>query len=360
MATRGGMEMAQEARDARYREYLNLLDQAGGMDFGLGIPREQYENTVNRLKALYGEFGLPEGFIPSGMGGQLFNILDIESPSPRVGIGDDIRVLDRDGNVVRGGTNDYPFVDDNNNPLILSPTGVVTGNPTVGSTEGGDGPPGTITDRLNYGTGNNGINTLSGLLKDTIKSKRPPMTTATTTPTPANNEGIQTLTNTYVPPTNIDQQAADQVMKAGQTNVAAQNLASQQAATYADMFKPRTTTEDTSDVGTGGDDATGGTDTSGTGGTTNTDGGATVSVGGTTNTGLNTQDLINDYLQTQGININDLNNPAIDYYNIGNLGFDPFNVNNFINPMNNIDFSSLPAGTEPLGFAPVGIATLGR
>ena len=175
--------------------------------------------------------------------------------------------------------------------------------------------------------------------------------------------GIQTLMNTYSPPTNIDQQAADQVMRAGQTNVAAQNLANQQAATYANMFPPRTTqttppAEDTSDVGTGGDD-TSGADSSGTGGTTSTDGGATVSVGGTTNTGLTTQDLINDYLQSQGININDLNNPDVDYYNIGNLGFDPFNVNNFINPMNTIDFSSLPAGTAPLGFAPIGIATLG-
>ena len=170
--------------------------------------------------------------------------------------------------------------------------------------------------------------------------------------------GIQTLMNTYSPPTNIDQQAADQVMRAGQTNVAAQNLANQQAATYANMFPPRMTTEDTSDVGTGGDD-TSGADPSGTSGITSTDGGAFVSVGGTTNTGLTTQDLINDYLQSQGININDLNNPAIDYYNIGNLGFDPYNVNNFINPMNTIDFSSLPAGTAPQGFAPIGIASLG-
>ena len=158
--------------------------------------------------------------------------------------------------------------------------------------------------------------------------------------------GIQTLMNTYTPPTDIYAQAADQTMRAGQTNVAAQNLANQQAATYANMFPPRVTTEDTSDVGTGGADATSGTDTSGT--------------GGTTNTGLTTQDLIDDYLQSQGVDMRDLNNPAIDYYNIGNLGFDPFNINTFINPMNTIDFSSLPAGTAPLGFAPVGIATLGK
>ena len=181
--------------------------------------------------------------------------------------------------------------------------------------------------------------------------------------------GIQTLMNTYSPPTNIDQQAADQVMRAGQTNVAAQNLANQQAATYANMFPPRMTTEDTpptddtSDVGTGGDDATSGTGTSETGGTTSTDGGATVTVGGTTNTGLTTQDLIDDYLQSQGLNMNNLN-PAIDYYNIGNIGFNPLGNNNFYNPMNStIDFSSLPIVTDPnapLGFAPVGIATLGR
>ena len=170
--------------------------------------------------------------------------------------------------------------------------------------------------------------------------------------------GIQTLMNTYTPPTDIYAQAADQTMRAGQTNVAAQNLANQQAATYANMFSPRVTTEDTSDVGTGGDDATSGTDTSGTGGTTSTDGGATVTVGGTTNTGLTTQDLIDDYLQSQGVDMRNLNNPAIDYYNIGNLGFDPFNINTFINPMNTIDFSSLPTGTAPQGFAPIGIASL--
>jgi len=172
--------------------------------------------------------------------------------------------------------------------------------------------------------------------------------------------GIQTLMNTYSPPTNIDQQAADQVMRAGQTNVAAQNLANQQAATYANMFPPRTTqttppAEDTSDVGTGGDDTSGADDTT----FENPDSDVFLTTGGTTNTGLTTQDLIDDYLQSQGINMRDLNNPAIDYYNIGNIGFDPYNVNNFINPMNTIDFSSLPDGTAPQGFAPIGIASLG-
>lgn len=184
--------------------------------------------------------------------------------------------------------------------------------------------------RLNYGTSSSGGTDYQD-------------TSTMSTQTPAYNEGIQTLVNTYVPPTNIDQQAADQVMRAGQTNVAAQNLANQQAATYANMFGPRMTTEDTTDVGTGGDD---------TSGTVNT---------GTTNTGLTTQDLINDYLQSQGLNMNNLN-PAIDYYNIGNIGFNPLGNNNFYNPMNStIDFSSLPIVTDPnapKGFAPIGIASL--
>ncbi len=98
--------------------------------------------------------------------------------------------------------------------------------------------------------------------------------------------GIQTLMNTYSPPTNIDQQAADQVMRAGQTNVAAQNLANQQAATYANMFPPRTTqttppAEDTSDVGTGGDDTSGADDTT----FENPDSDVYLTTGGTTNTG---------------------------------------------------------------------------
>ena len=203
--------------------------------------------------------------------------------------------------------------------------------------------------RLNYGTSSSGGTDYQD-------------TSTMSTQTPAYNEGIQTLVNTYVPPTNIDQQAADQVMRAGQTNVAAQNLANQQAATYANMFPPRTTqatppTDDTSGVGTGGDDTSGADDTT----FENPDSDVVFTTGGTTNTGLSTQDLINDYLQSQGLNMNNLN-PAIDYYNIGNIGFDPFN--NFYNPMNStIDFSSLPIVTDPnapKGFAPVGIATLGR
>jgi hypothetical protein len=205
--------------------------------------------------------------------------------------------------------------------------------------------------RLNYGTSSSGGTDYQD-------------TSTMSTQTPAYNEGIQTLVNTYVPPTNVDQQAADQVMRAGQTNVAAQNLANQQAATYANMFPPRTTqatppTDDTSGVGTGGDDTSGADDTT----FENPDSDVVFTTGGTTNTGLSTQDLINDYLQSQGLNMNNLN-PAIDYYNIGNIGFNPLGNNNFYNPMNStIDFSSLPIVTDPnapKGFAPVGIATLGR
>ena len=203
--------------------------------------------------------------------------------------------------------------------------------------------------RLNYGTSSSGGTDYQD-------------TSTMSTQTPAYNEGIQTLVNTYVPPTNIDQQAADQVMRAGQTNVAAQNLANQQAATYANMFPPRTTqatppTEDTSGVGTGGDDTSGADDTT----FENPDSDVVFTTGGTTNTGLSTQDLINDYLQSQGLNMNNLN-PAIDYYNIGNIGFNPLGNNNFYNPMNStIDFSSLPIVTDPnapKGFAPIGIASL--
>jgi len=220
----------------------------------------------------------------------------------------------------------------------------------------------TKLGRLNYGTSSSG------------RTDYQTPSTATTMPTqtaPAYNEGIQTLVNTYAPPTDISSQVAAQNVRAGNTNAAAQTLAEQQAATYANMFAPRTTeatpTEDTTDVGTGGDD-TSGTDTSGTvnTGTTSADGGVTTGgVATTTNTGLTTQDLIADYLQSQGISMDSLNNPAIDYYNIGNPGmnpggFDPFNNNTFFTPMNTIDFSSLPDGTTPQGFRPVGIATLGK
>jgi len=215
--------------------------------------------------------------------------------------------------------------------------------------------------RLNYGT---------GLSRPETRSMPgiPPMP-----PPPAYNEGIQTLVNTYVPPTDIYTQAADQRVRAGQTNVAAQNLANQQAATYADMFTPRTTadttTEDTSGVNTGGDDTSGidpsVTDTTGTGSTTSADGGVTIGgVGTTTNTGLTTQDLIEDYLQSQGISMDSLNNPAIDYYNIGNAGFipgafDPFSNTPFFTPANTVNIpSGVPRETLPRGFAPIGIETL--
>ena len=154
--------------------------------------------------------------------------------------------------------------------------------------------------------------------------------------------GIQTLVNTYTPPTDIPTQVAAQNVRAGNTNAAAQTLANQQALTYAGMFAPNTTadttttTEDTTDVGTGGDDASGGgdtstnpsTDTGGSGTVISADGGLTVGpvVGGTTNAGLTAQDLVDDYFESQGITTDALtgvNPEVLNYINTANLGFDP-------------------------------------
>ena len=186
-------------------------------------------------------------------------------------------------------------------------------------------------NRLNYGTSGSG------------KTDYLTPSTETTMPTqtaPAYNEGIQTLVNTYAPPTDIPTQIAAQNVRAGNTNAAAQTLAEQQAATYANMFGPRTTeattTEDTTDVGTGGDDASGGgdpstdpsTDTGGSGTVISADGGLTVGpvVGGTTNAGLTAQDLIEDYLESQGVTtdiLTGVDTDTLSYLNTSNLGYDP-------------------------------------
>jgi hypothetical protein len=55
-------------------------------------------------------------------------------------------------------------------------------------------------------------------------------------PAPMYNEGIQTLVNTYAPPTDIDTQAAKQVARAAQTNLPAQNLANQQANAFRNLL----------------------------------------------------------------------------------------------------------------------------
>jgi len=152
--------------------------------------------------------------------------------------------------------------------------------------------------------------------------------------------GIQTLVNTYTPPTDIPTQIAAQNVRAGNTNAAAQTLAEQQAATYANMFGPRTTeatpTEDTSDVNTGADDASGGgdpstdpsTDTGGSGTVISEDGGVSVGpvVGVAPNTGVSTQDLIQDYIESQGVTtdvLTGVNPEVLEYINTANLGFDP-------------------------------------
>ncbi len=55
-------------------------------------------------------------------------------------------------------------------------------------------------------------------------------------PAPMYNEGIQTLVNTYAPPTDIDTQAAKQVAKAAKTDLPAQNLANQQANAFRNLL----------------------------------------------------------------------------------------------------------------------------
>jgi len=233
-------------------------------------------------------------------------------------------------------------------------------------------------DRLNYGTLGSG------------RTDYLTPSTATTTPTqtaPAYNEGIQTLVNTYTPPTDISSQVAAQNVRAGNTNAAAQTLAEQQAATYANMFAPRTTeatpTEDTSDVNTGGDD-TSGTDTSGP-------------VFGTLPKGVSSQDLIDDYLQSQGVTASTLSGVNFDIPSYtGDLGIDAsiadamggtdmgMGGNAEINPLTNRPFSQpffrpqdIPLmetptidymnsfnprtdgfGQMPQGFVPMGIETL--
>jgi hypothetical protein len=101
-------------------------------------------------------------------------------------------------------------------------------------------------------------------------------------------------------------------------------------------MSPIDNTEDTSDYtdagGIGEDGDGGGGNVGGGGGGSGTnvsaDGGVSVGpvVGGTTNTGLSTQDLIDDYLNSQGITTDVLtgNNPEIlDYIDSSNIGYDP-------------------------------------
>ena len=55
-------------------------------------------------------------------------------------------------------------------------------------------------------------------------------------PPPMHNEGIQTLVNTYAPPTDIDTQAAKQVARAAKTDLPAQKLANQQANAFNQLL----------------------------------------------------------------------------------------------------------------------------
>jgi hypothetical protein len=86
-----------------------------------------------------------------------------------------------------------------------------------------------MAERLNYGT--MGFNNQQ--YGDYEKLQQMPAYTA---PPPKYNEGIETLVNTYSPPTDIQAQAAEQRTRASQVNTPAQNLANQQANAFNQLL----------------------------------------------------------------------------------------------------------------------------
>ena len=86
-----------------------------------------------------------------------------------------------------------------------------------------------MAERLNYGT--MGFNNQQ--YGDFEKLQQMPAYTA---PPPKYNEGIETLVNTYSPPTDIQAQAAEQRTRASQVNTPAQNLANQQANAFNQLL----------------------------------------------------------------------------------------------------------------------------
>jgi hypothetical protein len=135
-------------------------------------------------------------------------------------------------------------------------------------------------------------------------------------------QGVQ-----FAPQTSIDPYAAF-------TGSAPQGLVQSAYNPYPVQPMSMSPIDDTSDYtdagGIGEDGDGGGGNVGGEGGGTNVsaDGGVSVGpvVGGTTNTGLSTQDLIDDYLNSQGITTDVLtgNNPEIlDYIDSSNIGYDP-------------------------------------
>tara|TARA_R100001443_G_scaffold26525_1_gene39786 strand:- start:11497 stop:12174 length:678 start_codon:yes stop_codon:yes gene_type:complete len=86
-----------------------------------------------------------------------------------------------------------------------------------------------MVERVNFGT--MGFNNQQ--YGDLEKLEQMP---AYTPPPPRYNEGIQTLVNTYSPPSDLQQQAEAQRLRASLTNVPAQNLANQQASAFQNLL----------------------------------------------------------------------------------------------------------------------------
>lgn len=86
-----------------------------------------------------------------------------------------------------------------------------------------------MAERLNYGT--MGFNNQQ--YGDYENLQEMPAYTA---PPPKYNEGIETLVNTYSPPTDIQAQAAEQRTRASQVSTPAQNLANQQANAFNQLL----------------------------------------------------------------------------------------------------------------------------
>ena len=86
-----------------------------------------------------------------------------------------------------------------------------------------------MVERVNFGT--MGFN--NQMVGDFEEIQQMP---AYTPPPPRYNEGIETLVNTYSPPSDLQQQAAAQRLRASQVGLPAQNLANQQAAAFQNLL----------------------------------------------------------------------------------------------------------------------------
>ena len=86
-----------------------------------------------------------------------------------------------------------------------------------------------MVERVNFGT--MGFN--NQMVGDFEEIQQMP---AYTPPPPRYNEGIETLVNTYSPPSDLQQQAAAQRLRASQVSSPAQNIANQQAAAFQNLL----------------------------------------------------------------------------------------------------------------------------